>query len=104
MNNDQIIDRVALYLEQHLNGTRGSLRQDEYRKDLLRLFASAYQNSKENPAGNCITGDGLLNDIAERWGLDESEQSKAKREILQCFCQMWREWQFAWDNYEIQPA
>ena len=104
MNKDEIIERVASYLEQHLNDTRGALRQDGYRHDFFRLFAQAYRNAKEDPSGNCITGDGLLEDIAERWMLDDSEQSQRKRDLLKRLCQMWDEWQFAWDNYGIQVA
>jgi hypothetical protein len=104
MTNDEIITRVAALLEQHLNATRGALRQDGYRHDLFRLFAAAYQNSKESPSGDSITADGLLEDITERWTRDDSEQSQRKCDLLKRLCQMWAEWQFAWDNYAIQGA
>ena len=104
MTHDAIIERVAELLDQHHRGIRGALRQTEYLRDLFRLFADAYWQAKDNPSGPCITGDGLLDDIAERWQLDDSEDSERRRTLLRRFCSIWDEWQFAWDHYESPRA
>ena len=103
MTNDEIINSVASYLENRLL-IGGELGQAGYRHDVLRLFAAAYRNAKQNPSASCITSDGLLEDISERWMLNDSEESNRKLKLLKQLCDMWREWQFAWDNYDSQVA
>lgn len=103
MTNEEITDRVASHLLNRFQ-IGGVLGQDGYRHDFFRLFEAAYLNAKQNPSGPCVTADGLLENISERWMLDESEDGKRKRALLRELCDMWDEWQFAWDHYDNQWA
>ena len=99
MTKQDIVNAIEKRLALHAHEMLGTLRQDEYKADLFQLFVKSYWQAKRNPSADCITGDGLLKEIANIWCLDDSDDNRSKRELLQTFCAMWREWQFAWDHY-----
>ena len=44
MTNEEILNRINEYLDQHLSGIRGYIRQEPYIGDFFKLFAAAYAN------------------------------------------------------------
>ena len=97
MNNDKILDTIDQYLDQHVNGIRGHLRQEPYISDFFSLFAASYLN---RDSGSQITGDGLVKAIGERIRVnDDSERHSKKVELLRRLSAMWDEWDYAWEKY-----
>ncbi len=101
MTNDEILTRLNEYLDQHISGIRGALRQDPYMGDIFKLFAAATATHESaGPNSPQITNDGLVEDIGERsQQADTPEHHQKKLELLRRVGAMWSEWDYAWRMY-----
>ena len=101
MIHDEIIRKIIDYLMQHFENIRGCIGQEPYKKDLFALFKIAYENDYFSiNASPRLTADNLRNIISERAGSNqELREIFETSELLNDFCKMWKEWQYALDNY-----
>ena len=101
MTNEEILNRINEYLDQHLSGIRGYIRQEPYIGDFFKLFAAAYANREAaDPAASHITNDGLVEEVGERsHRTDSSENHQKKLDLLRKLGAMWSEWDYAWEMY-----
>jgi hypothetical protein len=97
MTTDQILDQINQYLDQHVSGVRGALRQEPYIGDFFRMFA---ESQMDRTQGSEITGDGLVEAIGERSQRSDDKQHYQKKiELLRRLGAIWSEWGYAWDLY-----
>ena len=100
MTNEEILDRINGYLNQHLAGIRGYICKEPYIGDFFKLFAAAYANrGLDGPSVSCITSDSLVEDIGEpSHQADTPENYQKKLDLLRILGSMWSEWHSSRDS------
>jgi hypothetical protein len=101
MTDEEILARINEYLDQHLSGIRGHIRQEPYIGDIFKLFAAAYANRESaGTSASHITSDGLVEEIGGRsQQADTPENYEKKLNLLRKLGAMWSEWEYAWEMY-----
>jgi hypothetical protein len=98
MTQEEIIKKIINYLDQHLEGSRGYIGQDPYKKDFFDLCKNAHLNGYfDTRSSPRLTGDALMDILNTRW-LTDDEQSEQKKKLMNDFLMMWNEWRYALDN------
>jgi len=97
MTEEEIIQTLIDYLNQHLSGTRGYIGHSPYKSDIFELFADAYRKGYLDVSSNPrLTADGLRQVLSARWSAPDDDQGQR---LMEGVLQMWREWQYAWDHH-----
>ncbi|HEU0048476.1 MAG: hypothetical protein E6J54_04305 [Deltaproteobacteria bacterium] len=99
MTQNEIIDTLVEYLDQHLKEIRGHIGRDPYKGDIFKLFADAYRSGYFDDSSRPGLGADALCDILQvRW-LANREHEEKRKHLLDQLLPMWREWQYGWDKY-----
>jgi len=98
MTQEEIIEKIITYLDQHFKNTRGAISQEPYKGDFFDLFREAYRNGYFDPSSRPrLTGDALSDILAGRW-LTGDEGDKGKCDWMHKLLPKWDEWWYAWDQ------
>ena len=101
MTQDEIINQIVEYLDQHLLGTRGGMGQEPYKGDFFKLFEEAHRGSYFDVTSSPrLTGDGLIDPITVRWTTGDDEEANRREQLMRQLLSMWNEWRYAWDRLE----
>ncbi len=99
MTQDEIINHIIVYLNGHLNGTRGGIGETIYKGDFFKLFKEAYHNGYFDESSRAgLRGDALRDIIVERWFTGDDAKDEKRWELMSQFSAMWDEWRYAWDH------
>ncbi len=99
MNQEEIITTALSYLEQHLNGGRGHMDQEPYKRDIFNLFREAYKNKYfDSSSSPLLTGDAFRDALVARWFTDDEKEDEKTR-LLEQLVRKWDAWRYAWDHY-----
>ncbi len=100
MTQDEIINQIVEYLDQHLHGMRGAMGQEPYKGDFFKLFKEAYRGGYFDVTSSPrLTGDGLIDLIKVRWTTGGDEEVSRRAQWMHQLLPMWNEWRYAWDRH-----
>ena len=100
MTQDEIINQIVEYLDQHLRGSRGAMSQEPYKGDFFKLFEEAYRGGYFDVTSSPrLTGDGLIDPIVARWFTGDEEEDNRRERLMHKLLPMWSEWRYAWDRH-----
>ena len=101
MTQDEIIERIIVYLDQHLKGGRGYVGQEPYKGDFFKLFKEAYRNNFFDVSSRPrLTGDSLSDIVVTRWFTGDEVEDDKRRHFMEQIFPKWDEWRYAWNHYE----
>src|SRR5947209_20069415 len=99
MTQNEIIDTLVEYLDQHLKEIRGHIGRDSYKGEILKLFADAYRSGYFDDSSRPGLGADALCDILQvRW-LANHEHADTRKHLLDELLRMWREGQYGREKY-----
>ncbi len=100
MTQDEIINQIVEYLDQHLHGMRGAMGQEPYKGDFFKLFEEAHRGGYMYVSSSPrLTADGLIDPVRARW-FTSDEDDEQREQLLHQLMAMWGEWRYAWDRLE----
>lgn len=101
MTQEEIIERLIAYLDQHLKDVRGYIGQEPYKGDFFKLFKEAHRNGYfDERAHPRLTGDSLSEIVVTRWFTGEEAEDKKREHLMHQLFPKWDEWRYAWNHYE----
>lgn len=102
MTQEQIIDTVITYLDQHLKDVRGYMGQEPYKGDFFKLFKEAYRNRYFHPSSRPrLTGDAFRDILLARWNAGGDSKKQERQKLMDQLFAKWDEWRYAWDHYDL---
>ena len=100
MTQDEIINQIVEYLDQHLRGARGAMSQEPYKGDFFKLFEEAYRGGYFDVTSSPrLTGDALSDVIVTRWFTGAEIEDKNREKLMHRLLPMWDEWRYALDRH-----
>jgi hypothetical protein len=97
MGQTEIVKELVKLLRAHLTDKRGDIREEKYRKDFFDLFREAFQNGhfSESPT---LKADNISSQILEQL-CDTGKPDAHTTNLLNNFCMMWDDWEYALKNF-----
>jgi hypothetical protein len=101
MRSEDIVDKLCSYLNEHLDGIRGFVYQEPYKRDLFTLFREAYRGGffQRQSGERLLTADALGDLMIDRWFADDG-RNEARERLLGQLMPMWQEWLYAWNRFQ----
>jgi hypothetical protein len=102
MTQEEIIQKVLEYLDQHLRGGRGYIGQEPYKGDFFALFKEAFRNGYfEVSPRPLLTGDAFRDVLVARWFTENEEDNEKRTRLMEQLFSRWDEWRYAWKHYDV---
>jgi len=97
MDRKELLDKLVELLQQHKDGSRGSIHQEPYKSDFFRLFAAAFNGGLIDSPGQSdyLSADALTDAVGGR------SPELLDQESWHTLYRFWSDWTYAWRNANL---
>lgn len=101
MTAEDILKKIQVYLEKHSKDPSGWINQSIYKQNFFRLFEVSYKQGFFSPSSHPrLTTDAMADWLRQNWKSTDTNSDTKKEELIRELCSMWKEWEYAMDNFK----